>query len=192
MVTNMSEPLVQALANQVLSEIRSVLNTVDEDSVQQLVDAILKARQIIVYGAGRMGIVSAAFAMRLAQLGFRSYVLGESTTPAVGEGDLLILSSASGETQTVYDVAVLGKNAGVRIALITARLDSRIGQLADIIVQLPAPNKIEMTEEPRSIQPMTTLAEQGLLILLDVVVLLLMRATHQTSEDLWKRHRNLE
>jgi len=192
MVTNEDKASVQALADQVLLEIRNVLRTVNEDSVRQFVDAILEADRIVVSGAGRMGLVSAAFAMRLAHLGFRSHVLGEPTTPAVGEGDLLILSSTSGETQTVCDVAVLGKNEGARIALITSRPDSRMGQLADVIVQLSAPNKLGTIVEPPSIQPMTTLAEQSLMLFLDIMVLQLMRATHQTSEDLWKRHCNLE
>ena len=182
----------QALVELVLSEIKGVLTTVSDDSVQRFVDAILQANRIVVHGAGRMGIMSTAFAMRLAQLGFQSYVLGEPTTPAIGEGDLLILGSSSGETQIVYEVAVLGKQTGARLALITARADSRIGRLADQTVQLSMPTKLGTATETSSIQPMVTLAEQSLLLFLDISVLLLMKATHQTSEDLWKRHCNLE
>ena len=192
MAVNNDVTSVQVLADQVLSEIRSVLGTINEDSVRRFVDAILEANRIVVYGAGRMGMMSAAFGMRLAHLGFQSHVLREPTTPAIGKGDILILSSGSGETQSVYDVAVLGKKAGVRLALITARPDSRIARLADLIVQFSAPTKLETAVEQSSIQPMATLAEQSLLIFLDIVVLMLMRATHQTSEDLWKRHCNLE
>ena len=192
MAVNNDVTSVQVLADQVLSEIRSVIGTINEDSVRRFVDAILEANRIVVYGAGRMGMMSAAFGMRLAHLGFQSHVLREPTTPAIGEDDLLILSSGSGETQSVYDVAVLGKKASVRLALITARPDSRIGRLADLIVQFSAQTKLETAVEQGSIQPMATLAEQSLLIFLDVVVLMLMRATHQTSEDLWKRHCNLE
>jgi len=183
---------VQVLADQVLSEIRNVLGTINEDSIRRFVDVILEANRIVVYGAGRMGMMSAAFGMRLAHLGFQSHVLREPTTPAMGDGDLLILSSGSGETQSVYDVAVLGKKASVRLALITARPDSRIGRLADLIVQFSAPTKLETAVKQSSIQPMSTLAEQSMLIFLDIVVLMLMRATHQTSENLWKRHCNLE
>jgi 6-phospho-3-hexuloisomerase len=180
------------LADQILSEIRSVLKSIDNNDVRQFVDAVLHANRIVVHGAGRMGIMSAAFAMRLAQLGFQSHLLNEPTTPGVGKGDLLILGSGSGETQTVYDVAVLGKQRGVQLALITSRPDSRIGRLADVIVQFSVPTKLGTEVEPLSIQPMTTVAEQGLLILFDTMALLLMDATHQTSEDLWRRHRNLE
>jgi 6-phospho-3-hexuloisomerase len=183
---------MQALTDQVLSEIRSVLSSIDDDHVRRFVDTILHANRIVVHGAGRMGIVSAAFAMRLAQLGFRSHLLSEPTTPSVGKGDLLVLSSGSGETQTVYDVAVLGKQRGVQLALITAQPDSRMGRLADIIVRFSVPTKLGSETGSSSIQPMTTVAEQSLLLLFDTIVLLLMDATHQTSEALWQRHRNLE
>ena len=183
---------VQALVDRVLAEIRTVLESADDASMARLVEAVLQANRIVVHGAGRVGIVCSAFAMRLAQMGFRSHMLGEPTTPAIGGGDILLLCSGSGETQTVYQVALLAKQHGARIVLITARPESRIGRLADVVVPLSAPTKLGSSQGPPSIQPMTTVAEQSLMIFLDMVVLLLMRATQQTSEDLWRRHRNLE
>ncbi len=193
MVTNEYDGAVQYLADQVLSEIRNVLGTINTNSVWQLVNAIMEANRIVLCAGGRMGIVSSTFAMRLAHLGFQCHMFDEPTTPGVGEDDLLIFSSGSGETQTIYDVLVLAKEAGVRIALITARPESRMGQLADLIVQFSAPSKSgAKAGAPSTIQPMTTMTEQSLLILFDIMVLMLMEATHQTSEDLWSRHRNLE
>jgi len=193
MVTNEYDGSVQHLADLVLSEIRNVLGTINTNSVWQLVNAIMEANRIVLCAGGRMGIVSSTFAMRLAHLGFQCHMFDEPTTPGVGEDDLLIFSSGSGETQTIYDVLVLAKEAGVRIALITARPESRMGQLADLIVQFSAPSKSgAKAGAPSTIQPMTTMTEQSLLILFDIMVLMLMEATHQTSEDLWSRHRNLE
>ena len=98
---------LEACADLVVGEIRAVLRSIRDESVRNFADALLFANRIVVCGAGRMGIMSSAFAMRLAQLGLRSHVLGEPTTPAITEGDLVVLSSGSGETQTVYDVGVL-------------------------------------------------------------------------------------
>ena len=139
-----------------------------------------------------MGIMASAFAMRLAQLGFHSHALGEPTTPGLNQDDLLILCSASGETQTLYQVAILAVEHGVRIALITARPDSRTGRLADVVVKMPMFNKLSPADSPASIQPMTTLSEQSLLLYFDLLVLWIMQASGQTGEDLWKRHFNLE
>jgi 6-phospho-3-hexuloisomerase len=188
-----ADDTVQSLADQVLAELSRVLRAIDETSVQRFVEAILTANRLVTYGAGRMGILSSTFAMRLMHLGFQSHVLREPTTPAIGQGDLLILSSGSGETQTVYDVAVLAKKNGVQIALLTVRPVSRLRQLADVVVEFSALQKPADGEvEFQSIQPMTTLTEQSLLLFLDIVVLKLMTATRQTTEDLWRRHCNLE
>ncbi len=176
----------------VLEEIKGVVSHADEEGSRQLVEAIFSARRIVVHASGRMGIMSSGFAMRLAQLGFHSHVLLEPTTPGLGKDDLLILSSASGETQTVYQVAALAKQHGLRIALITARPESRIGGLADIVVKMPMFNKLSPAESPASIQPMTTLSEQSLLVYFDLLVLWIMQASGQTGEDLWQRHFNLE
>ena len=192
METDLESSSVQVLADQVLAEIRTVLGSVADDEIQLLADAILGADRIVVHGAGRMGIMSSAFAMRLAQLGFQCHVLNAPTTLAVGARSLLLLASGSGETQTVYDVAILGKRAGAKIALITARRGSRMGRLADLTVEFSVPTKLDTSTGAGTIQPMTTVADQSLLVLLDVLVLILMNATSQTSDDLWRRHRNLE
>ncbi|MBI2939120.1 MAG: SIS domain-containing protein [Chloroflexi bacterium] len=182
---------LQHVTDGILSEISATLRQVDEAEVRRLIAAILEARHIVVFGVGRMGLVSRAFAMRLCHLGLRAYALGESTTPGIGPPDLLLLNSGSGETQTVYDVALMGQKAGARLATITARPTSRIGRLADVVVRLPGPTKVD-GDGPASIQPMTTLNDQSLLLLLDAVAILLMEATRQSSDDLWRRHSNLE
>jgi 6-phospho-3-hexuloisomerase len=175
----------------ILHEINGVLRQVDEQEITDFVDELLAARRIIVFGVGRMGLVSKAFTMRLRHLGLEAYALGECTTPQIGPGDLLLISSGSGETQTVYDVALLGKSAHARLATITAHPESRIGRLSDRIVKLAGPTKIA-GQGSLSIQPMTTLTDQSLFILFDAIILIMMEKTGQQSEDLWERHNNLE
>lgn len=187
-----SETSFSFLAEKVLGELREVLAGVDISGVAELVGAIRSAQRIVVYGAGRMGIVSSAFAMRLMQLGFNCHVLTEATTPAVGAKDLVILASFSGETRTVKEVASIAKETGARIAVITARPESEAGRLADLRVRVPAPEKSGNAIGVPSIQPMTTLADQSLMVLFDVIVMQLMLLTGQTEQDLWARHRNLE
>jgi len=85
-------------------------------------------------GAGRSGLVAKAFAMRLMHLGFSSFVVGETITPAMTGNDLMVVFSGSGKTKTVADIAETAKEIGARLALITSNRDSRIGRIADIIV----------------------------------------------------------
>ncbi len=176
----------------ILKEINSVLINVDEAQVDELVSDIIKANKIIVCGAGRVGMAIRGFGMRLSHLGLNAGTLGDSNVPSIGVGDLLIIASGSGETQTIYDLALIAKKNKSRIQLITGNLESRIGKVADACVLIKAPSKTKPVENFISIQPMTTLNEQCLGIFFDAVVLELMNKLNETHETMWKRHSNLE
>ena len=132
------------------------------------------------------------FAMRLGHLGLKAWMIGDATIPEIGKGDLLLVASGSGETQTIYDLVEIGKKVGTHIVLVTGNPESRMGKLADTIVQIKAPSKTKPIEGFSSIQPMTTLNEQSLGIFFDAVVLLLMDKMGETHDTMWARHSNLE
>lgn len=176
----------------ILDEINKVLSEIDEEETKKLKDEILKAKKIITIGAGRVGLSAKGFAMRLGHLGLQSFTTADTTIPAIGEKDLLIVCSGSGETQAVYDLALIGKNHGVRICAITAKPKSRIGKIANIIINLKSPTKTDKNPKVQSIQPMTTLNEQCLMIFFDCLVLELMKKLGETEETMWQRHSNLE
>ncbi len=178
--------------NIILSETTDVLNKVQESQVNDFINEIISANKIIVHGAGRVGYAIRGFGMRLGHLGYNAHTLGDSVVPSIKTGDLLIIASGSGETQTVYDIAAIGKKNNVKIAVITGNPESRIGQLADCIITMKAPSKTSVVQGLKSIQPMSTLNEQCLQLLFDAIVLEIMDKTNQTNEDLWNRHSNLE
>lgn len=176
----------------ILGEIRTVFEPLDENQVSALLDEILKANKIVVCGAGRVGMAIRGFGMRLGHLGLRAFTLGDSTVPGISTGDLLIVASGSGETQTIYDLVEIAKKNGVRLALVTGNPASRMGKLADTVVQIQAPSKTKAVEGFVSIQPMTTLNEQSLGIFFDALVLDLMERMGETHDTMWARHSNLE
>ncbi|MBI3103857.1 SIS domain-containing protein [Candidatus Daviesbacteria bacterium] len=176
----------------IISEIDLILSTISDKEVERLVDEIIKARKIITIGAGRVGMMARAFAMRLGHLGLQSFTTADATIPAIGKEDLLIVCSGSGETQAIYDLVLIGKTHGVKVCAITARVNSKIGKAADFIVSLKAPTKVDKDPKIKSIQPMTTLNEQCLMIFFDAVVLELMRELNETEDSMWSRHSNLE
>ena len=68
-----------------------------------------------------------------------------------------------------------------------------IGSMASVTVKIDAPVcKTGDQQQPGSIQPMANLFEQCLLICLDYVVMILMDMTGVTSEQMYRRHANLE
>jgi len=79
------------------------------------------------------------------------------------------------------------------VALLTTYPDSTIGRIADVIVRIHAPaRKSTRKAETESIQPMGSLFEQSLLIVLDGVIMKLMLETPEAIERMVKEHANLE
>jgi 6-phospho-3-hexuloisomerase len=176
----------------ILTEIDSVLSKTDESEIEKLINELVNAKTIVVVGAGRVGMAAKGFAMRLGHLGMKAFMIGDTTVPAIGQGDLLLACSGSGETQTIYDLVKIARDNGSRVALVSGNKNSRMAALSDIIVEVKAPSKTKAIDGFSSIQPMTTLNEQCLGIFFDSVVLLLMEKMSENHDTMWKRHSNLE
>lgn len=176
--------------NLILNEIGRVFVSVNQKEADSFTKAILRAKKIVLIGSGRMGLDSKAFSMRLSHLGLNSSCLGDSNVPSIGKGDLVVIASGSGETQTIYDLSKIARQNKARVFLITANPKSRIGRLADGLVVIKAPTKFD--RKIRSVQPMTTLNEQCLQIFYDAIVLMLMKRLKKTHASMWKKHSNLE
>lgn len=184
--------MIKNKIDNILKEISIVLSSVNDSEIQNFIESLIKAKKIVVCGAGRVGMATRGFGMRLGHLGLKAYTLGDSTVPSIGKDDVFLVSSGSGETQTIYDLAVIAKNNKATILLVTGNPDSRIGKIADKVVVIKAPSKTKPIDNFTSIQPMTTLNEQCLGIFYDAVVLEMMKKMNETHDTMWKRHSNLE
>jgi 6-phospho-3-hexuloisomerase len=177
----------------VLSELEFALRSVDEGPLGSLVERILAANRLFLAGKGRSGLQMRGFAMRLMHLGLESYVVGDVTTPAIGEHDLLLIGSGSGRTASLLEYAKQAQGLGAPVALMTADPDSPIASHAPLVVAIPAPTpKAGSASRGRSAQPMGTLFEQALGLLCDVLILMLMDRMQVEPDEMFSRHANLE
>jgi len=175
----------------IVREIGDAIARTDAGQVAALVEAILRARRVFVGGAGRSLLMMRAFAMRLMHLGLSSHVVGETTTPAIEPGDLLILGTGSGQTRTTLATMEAAHDRGARTAAITAHPASPIARGADLVVEIHTP--ITGRNLPRqSSQPPGSLFEQCLLVLTEGLVLRLMQPLGTTEEQMRARHTKLE
>ena len=199
----MEDHRVQEMMLLMASKIRSIAHSLSEEDVEAFLTEILHARRIYVMGAGRSGLVAKGFAMRLMHLGLQSYVVGETITPALQKGDLIIVFSGSGRTKTVADIAETGKEIGAHISLITSNADSRIGKIADCKVIIEnqrddvrddaAEFEIrQMLGDHKSFAPLGTLFETASMIFSDAVISRLMEITKTDESALKNRHANIE
>lgn len=123
-----------------LDELGAVLARVDGDRIDAACGMLVGARQIVVYGCGREALQVKGFAMRLYHLGLPVSVVGDMTTPPVGQGDVLLVSSGPGETSTVLTLMRIAREAGATVLLLTAQAGGSAAGLADLTLLIPAQN----------------------------------------------------
>jgi 6-phospho-3-hexuloisomerase len=181
------------------------LDTIKLDEIEKFVKTIEEIyrvnKKILVVGVGRSGLVGRAFAMRLRHLGVRSYVVGETITPSVEEGDLLVAISGSGSTQIVVAAAEAAKKMKAKVAAITTYYDSPLGRLADLVVFVPGRTKLASMDDyfarqilgiHEPLSPLGTLFEDASMVVLDAVVAELMKRLGKNESELARRHANIE
>jgi 6-phospho-3-hexuloisomerase len=176
----------------IIGEAAEVLRRVDQASVQKLIDGIVRAEKVFLFGQGRTGYVTRAFAARLMHLGLNVHFVGDTTTPPITSKDLCLVNSGTGETRFSYHVLQAARDAGAATATITAHPEARIAKLADLTVAIPAPTRGQEFGPRASRQPAGSLFEQAVFVLLEGIILILMERLGGTSRDMLKRHANIE
>jgi 6-phospho-3-hexuloisomerase len=165
----------------------------DFQQIEEFIEVIEQARYIFVMGAGRSGYIAKAFAMRLMHLGYDVYVVGETVTPRIGEEDVLISISGSGETASVVNISKKAKEIGSKLVAITYSKNSTLAKLSDVVVVRSAKVKTQNDDEELArLAPLGTMFELTALILLDGLIAELMSLKGLKEEDLLERHAVLE
>lgn len=178
------------LVDQVKKEINEVLDLVDEKQLDAVEPLITKDKRIFVLGAGRSGLMARAFAMRLMHIGYTPYVIGETITPSVQKGDVLVAISGSGNTKSIVELAEKAKNNGVTLLGVTSNKNSKLATVADKVIIVPGATKAG--DGVKSIQLLSTLFDQTVHITLDVLCLKLSKRDHTSNESAAKEHSNME
>lgn len=156
-----------------------------------LIESIGQARSTFLIASGRSGFSMRSAAMRLMHLGLNAYFVGETTTPAIQPGDLLLAASGSGTTSAIVRAAEKAKQAGAKVIAITAGSGSTLTQLSDHHIRIPAAEKQDHGGS-KSKQYAGSLFEQALLLITDAVFQTLWEIDGTPAEELWKRHANME
>ncbi|MET4541878.1 6-phospho-3-hexuloisomerase [Arthrobacter bambusae] len=172
-------------------EIVSTTNAIDVGQLAVLAGRIHRAERVFLAGAGRSGLVLRMAAMRLMHLGLTVHVAGDTTTPAITSGDLLVVASGSGTTAGVVKAAETAIAAGADVAAVTTNPESPLAGLADALVIIPAAQKTDHGSS-LSRQYSGSLFEQSLFLATEAVFQTLWENTDEPAEQLWLRHANLE
>lgn len=156
----------------------------DQRDVEKLIKIIDDAEKVFCSGMGRSGLVARAFAMRLMHLGYKAFVIGETITPRIGPGDVLIAVSGSGETPFIVALARKAKEIGAGVVAVTSKADASIAKIADLTIVL----KCRKDREISKFAPLGTLFELSAMIFFDGVIAEIMEKKNISEEELTKRH----
>ncbi len=197
--------LLKAAAEEIIDGIRRSIEELNVKEVERLIELLLEAKdkKIFIVGMGRSGFVARAFALRLMNLSFNVYFLGETITPAAEKGDILIALSGTGTTKMVLTAASAAKEIGATVIAITSFPHSPLGQTADHVITIKGRTKTgwpkeedylarQIIGEREPLTPLGSVFENNCMVFLDSLVVELMYRLGRTEEDLKRRHATLE
>jgi len=189
----------------ILEKISEAIKDLEFSDIEKILEVLIESRaegkKVLVVGAGRSGLVGKAFAMRLMHLGFDVHVMGETITPAIGEGDIILIISGSGSTTLPVTIANIAQSLGAQILAITSNPESPLGKIVDHRVIIPGRMMTAHDEEYYSRQlkgeyeplaPMGTLFEDTCMIFFDALIIELMRKLNISEDEMKLRHASIE
>jgi 6-phospho-3-hexuloisomerase len=196
---------LKAAAEEIIAGIEDSIENLNMKEVERLIELLLEAKdkKIFIVGMGRSGFVARAFALRLMNLGFNVYFLGETITPAAEKGDLLIAISGTGATKIVLTASTAAKEIGATVIAFTSFSESPLGQAADHTVTIKGRTKAgwpkeedylarQLIGEREPLTPLGSVFENNCMVFLDSLVVELMHRLGRTEEDLKRRHATIE
>jgi len=169
--------------------------------IEMILDA--RKRKIFIVGMGRSGFVGRAFALRLMNLGFNVYFLGETITPAATKEDLVIAISGTGTTKFVLTASTTAKEIGAKVVAITSYPDSSLGRMADHIVLVRGRTKRgwpreedylarQLHGESEPLSPLGSIFENNCMVFLDSLIVELMHRLGKTEKEMRRLHATIE
>ena len=179
--------------DQMLGELEGLLALLTPQMAEILIREIEAAPRIFGCATGRSGFILRGFLMRLMHLGLTVYIVGETITPRLQPGDLLLVMSGSGETAQPREILRRANTVGARTLALTACPDSTIAREAQVAILIPGTTKLTLAHEPTSLQCPGSLFEQASFLFLEAAVLLLYKQRlGQDRREMLSRHTDLE
>lgn len=180
-------------SNAVIAELNKTLQSIKSDELKRLADEILKADQVFFVGVGRVMLALQCVCKRLAHLGIKAHYVGEITEPAITKNDLLIVGSGSGGSLFPLGIAKKARSiVDCKIVHIGSNPNSEMKDIADFMVRIPVRTKNYLEDEIDSCQPMTSLFEQSVLLVGDILAKMIIEQRQLDMRSLWQYHANLE
>jgi arabinose-5-phosphate isomerase len=186
----MNDPIIE-FARQVIqteaSAVTQMADVVDKDFVRA-VQMILECRgAVLASGVGKAGIIARKLSATLASTGTPSHVLSAADAlhgdiGSIRQGDLILILSASGESDEILRLTSLLNKLGHPIIAITASSDSSLARSATVVLEM---GKV-LEACPLGLAP--SASTTALLALSDALALTVMKLRNFSPEDFARFH----
>lgn len=186
---------MQTVLEKIYEELTYNLEGVSIEELESLTAEIRSTKgknNIFVYGRGREMMAISAFAVRLNQMGYRAYIVGECHVPPILRDDLFLVTNGRNMLQAHAAQMRIAREQNARILVLTAHPDGGFSSIpVDGLVHMNGQTLDDEIEGTAFYQTMGTAYEQALLVLLDCVVVNLMEQDGLEPEILQNNYTNL-
>ena len=167
----------------ILDQIRGTVSSIDAESQTKLIDEIVKAKTVFIYGAGRSGLVGQLFAVRLVQIGLDVHFIGDMTTPIISKDDLTILISNTGETMSAVQTSNIARRIGCRVACLTSNAKNKLAHASNLAIIVD-----HNGNKDAKYAPLGTIFEDSVSIFFDSLVPSIMERKGMDEDAMRRRH----
>ena len=178
-----------------LAEVGAAVRSVSSEELDAVADELLGARRIACYAGGREGLVLRGLVMRLFHAGLDAHYVGEMTCPAVGSGDVVVLSCGPGHISMVEALAGVARRDGARVLYFTAQPQESPADRANRVVSVKAQTMADDLPggaAAGTVLPMGSAYEIALFVLVDLITNRVRARRRESAQEMRSRHTNLE
>lgn len=161
---------VTDFACDITRELEECLIGMRKEEAERFYEDFRKAERVFAWAPGRLQAVLRCFISRLSQTGKTAYFVGDTITPAIGYGDLLLIASGAGHNPGIASIAERAGKFGSKVVLFTIVPKSLCQSVSDYTVIIPG-RTAACGGIGTSIQPGGGKYEQGLFLFLEAVLL---------------------
>ena len=178
-----------SIAQSSLGELSSFYGQANaHQSLEKTIELIMNCDgRLVVSGMGKSGIIGRKLVATFASTGTPALFLHPAEAShgdlgMLGEQDVLLLLSNSGESRELVDILRYAKRFSVPVIGMTAKPNSTLGSRADVVLQLP-----KVTEScPHNLAPTSSTLIQ--LALGDAIAITLLKLKGFSEEDFFNYH----
>lgn len=137
--TDTTEQIRQKVIMSTVDSIQDLNNLVSDELLEKVSALLIKAKRVLFCGVGASGVIAIDAFHKFLRLGFNASYYNDAHFMSIAcastdEETLVVVVSHSGESRDVLDAAVLAKENGAKVVVLTSYIHSSVAKYADAVL----------------------------------------------------------